>query len=72
MNIVDFFDPEDKTHIEAYRSLEKHGFLPHWFFERDLEQGPNWQIELMNKMAQYWMEAFESGRIDLSIDEEEL
>jgi hypothetical protein len=56
MKIIDFFDPYNFDHLQAYRHLEEHGQWPQGFLPDDIEldSGP-WVISLIKKMALAWL-----------------
>lgn len=56
MNITEFFDPHDPKHIKAYRHLEETGYWPKGFVPAETEMLANWQIALVAKMANCWVE----------------
>jgi len=61
VKLSDWFDPYNKDHIKAYRHLTKFGFWPKPFFEVipdyvQTEGDPMWQVVLVAKMAEAWVE----------------
>ena len=57
-NLVDFFDPENIDHIRAYDDLHSTGKWPTWFWNKikDMEISPNWNVMIMAKLADAWIE----------------
>lgn len=56
MNIVEFFDPQNTKHILAYKTLEETGHWPKGFVSDDMERPAQWQILLLHKLANCWVE----------------
>jgi hypothetical protein len=57
-NFVDFFNPENMEHIHAYYDLKKTGQWPKKFWNKieDMEISPNWNVMIMAKLADAWIE----------------
>jgi hypothetical protein len=53
---IDFFDPANIDHIIAYNHLQLHGTWPEGFIPDTVELDANWYLQLMIKMANYWVE----------------
>jgi hypothetical protein len=53
-SIVDFFDPNRQSHIQAYDELVKTGKWPHGFAD-GLHCPPGWSILLTEKIANAWV-----------------
>ena len=52
MDILDFFDIKDTTHLKAWQYLEKNGMWPKKFIPDDVTfEGRGWQNILAFKMA---------------------
>jgi len=56
MYIEDWFDVNDRTHLEAFKHLRDTGFWPKDFISNEIQLHPNWQIALVAKMANEWLE----------------
>jgi len=54
-SIVDWFDPKNIEHLRAYNHLRNYGVWPLSFSvefnDRDIEFVPSWQILLLGKIA---------------------
>jgi hypothetical protein len=61
MTIVQWFDPENIQHIKAYKHLMVTGVWPEGFIPRGIEFPPTWQIELIGKMANLWIDSVIRG-----------
>jgi hypothetical protein len=68
VSIVEFFNPEDPKHCQAYRSLIENGTWPTWFLDTVPQEGkdnipPGWPSLIQAKMADLWsrMKVRESG-----------
>lgn len=60
MNIVEFFDPNNQQHLQAYRHLSTKGFWPLEFMEmlpKDLEGTVEWHFGVVDKMAKCWVDS---------------
>ena len=57
-NFVDFFDPKNMEHIRAYNDLRSTGKWPPVFWNKikDMEISPNWNVMIMAKLADAWIE----------------
>lgn len=55
-SIVDFFDPLDARHTQAYEHLMNTGTWPQGFLPEGLEFPPTWNYAIASKMADYWVE----------------
>jgi len=58
MKLRDWFDPMSSEHMKAYVHLNETGSWPKGFLPEDLEILPNWQIVLIGKMADCWLEYY--------------
>lgn len=56
MKIIDYFDPTNIEHIEAYVYLEDTGQWPEGFVPDGMEFPNLWQVTLANKLASKWIE----------------
>lgn len=56
MSIIDYFNPFNIEHIEAYTHLLKTGQWPVDFWSDDIELPSGWQISIMNKLANVWVD----------------
>ena len=52
----DWFDPKNKEHLKAYRHLQKHAAWPSGFIPLGVELSPMWQVLVVNKMAECFLE----------------
>jgi len=56
MNIVEFFDPSNITHLQAYDYLQHNGTWPEDFFPRAMEFKPGWQVDIMSKIVDEYIQ----------------
>jgi hypothetical protein len=56
MTIYEFFDPYNMDHIEAYQHLGKTGHWPEGFLPENIEIAPLWQIRILEKLANAWID----------------
>jgi hypothetical protein len=56
MNIVEFFDPRSKVHLEAFKYISETGRWPEGFLPNAIEFPNLWQIALVSKIADCWIE----------------
>jgi len=63
MDIVEFFNPYSVEHLKAYEHLSKHGKWPAGFLPENLEYSNVWQVGIVNKMANAWLEQAKAGHI---------
>jgi hypothetical protein len=56
MNFIDWFDPNNKGHLEAFDHLSKTGFWPEDFIPSNVLLSPVWQLELFEKIAKTYVE----------------
>ena len=58
--LLDFFDPYNQEHLNAYKYLQDMGTWPEDFYnlmiERDIPLPPNWQIIIQSKIADAWID----------------
>lgn len=59
-SIVDWFDPMNLNHINAYKHLCQTGvmILPQGVDAETIDFGLNWQIEVMRKLSEAWVNNF--------------
>ena len=57
MKIEDWFDPENIEHVKAYDELQQRGIWPKGFLPEDIEMGNCWQVLLMSKLADKYIES---------------
>lgn len=55
MSIVDWFDPHNREHLEAWIHLEEQGVWPEGFIPKEVTFGPTWVVEIGIKMAHCWI-----------------
>jgi hypothetical protein len=55
MNIVDWFDPHNIEHINAYKHLESVGHWPKGFIPKDIIINSMWPMQIREKMCDAWM-----------------
>lgn len=65
MNIVDWFDPFNRCHIQSFSYLERTGMWPKEFLPENIEIPSLWLISIVRKIAAAWVKAVESGDINL-------
>ena len=51
--LYEWFDPSNKEHIKAFRSLQKTGVWPKGFVPEHVERGSSWR--LVSKIAEYYI-----------------
>lgn len=56
MTIIDFFDPHNQEHIEAYAHLCFVGVWPEWFVLDEVTFPQMWTVLLANKLADCWVQ----------------
>jgi hypothetical protein len=56
ISIYDWFDPHDLGHLRAYHKLQTTGCWPEDFPPDHVELSTNWQLLLMSKMSDAWVE----------------
>lgn len=50
-SIVDFFDPTNLSHLEAYKTFEETGYFPDHFIPADVKLSTMWRYALASKLA---------------------
>lgn len=55
INLVDWFDPNNKQHLEAYQHLCCKGIWPEDFIPKHIEIPNTWQVTLGQKIADCWI-----------------
>jgi hypothetical protein len=55
IDVVDWFNPYDHEHIDAYKHLMEHGMWPEGFIPDNVEMSLNWNIKLMAIMTDCWI-----------------
>ena len=53
-SFVEWFDPHNKKHIEAYQHLRNTGCWPLGFLPEKIYMEPHWQILIFAKLADAW------------------
>lgn len=56
MKISQWFDANNISHLNAYRHLERKGFWPAGFIPDDMEFENGWQILVLSKLADAWLD----------------
>jgi len=56
--IIEWFDPWNISHMRAYIYLEDKSYWPKDFIPKDIIFPNTWRIELINKIADCWIEHF--------------
>ena len=56
MNIVDYFNPYNVKHIDAYHVLQDTGAWPKNFVPSGTEFPPTWHVSLTAKLASAWLD----------------
>jgi hypothetical protein len=60
MTFVEFFDPKNQTHIEAYKCLLNKGYWPVDFATKvDQSDRHNWHVWAVSSLADAWLQYFE-------------
>ena len=54
--IGEWFDPYNKDHCAAYEHLLRCGAWPKDFLPDDIEFEPSWQILVMSKLSDAWID----------------
>lgn len=55
-SIVDFFDPNELSHLSAYKNLCETGFWPENFVPENIEFPNAWYMHLDSKIAKHFVE----------------
>lgn len=50
-SIVDFFDPTNLSHLEAYKCFDETGYFPDHFIPADVKLTTMWRYALASKLA---------------------
>lgn len=64
MNILDYFDVNDRDHLHAYRTLTDTGTWPEGFIPEGTTFSPVWQIGLASMLASAWVSHADSACLD--------
>lgn len=56
VSFIDWFDPHDVEHMKAYKHLNTVGMWPKGFIPDNVVMGSNWNILLINKLADCWLD----------------
>ncbi len=56
MNLTNYFDVTDITHIKAYIHLQNHGTWPRGFIPVECELDPTWVYQVAEKLASAYVE----------------
>jgi len=56
MTIVEYFDPYNQKHLEAYHSLKTTGQWPKEFYKIGIVFEGDWYVQLLVKMANTWLD----------------
>ncbi|KKL64151.1 hypothetical protein LCGC14_2167870 [marine sediment metagenome] len=56
MNVYEFFDPYEHSHLEAFQTLQDTGSWPKGFLPKDTVIPNHWQMMITAKIADAWME----------------
>jgi hypothetical protein len=56
INIVDWFDAHNLSHLRAYRNLEQNGFWDFEFVPENVEFTLGWQVVLVAKLANSYLD----------------
>ena len=54
-NLVEWFDPNNKDHVAAYRHLQSTGLWPAGFIPPGMEIPTYWNISVGGKLADAWI-----------------
>ena len=55
--IKDWFDPHSPEHLEAFKEMSHTGMWPKYFIPDDIHFGSFWRLELLELMANAWMDS---------------
>jgi hypothetical protein len=64
MTITEYFDPTNKEHLQAFRTLQETGTWPNNFPPQDCTFSSIWQIEIYSKIANIYILFAFSGKIE--------
>lgn len=70
-SIVDWFDPKNLTHLQAYQHLQNVGLWPEHFIPADVGFPNLWQVALAGKLADLYVSekiAWLSGKVLRDVD----
>lgn len=56
-NIVDFFDPYNLTHLQAWQYRASIGTWPNQFLPDNLAFDSNWDTKIQEKLGQAWLKS---------------
>ncbi len=56
ISFIDWFDLENENHVKAFDTCRKTGSWPVGFIPDNVIMGINWQIEIIAKIANVWMQ----------------
>lgn len=65
ISIVDWFDPYNREHLTAYRHLCDTGMWPENFISENIYLPPGWQVFIVNKMSDAWLEYMTGERREI-------
>ena len=54
-NLIEWFDPYNRDHVAAYRHLQTTGFWPEGFIPPGMEIPTYWNISVIGKLADAWI-----------------
>ena len=54
-NLVEWFDPNNRDHVAAYRHLQTTGIWPDGFIPPGMEIPTYWNISVAGKLADAWI-----------------
>ena len=58
INFVNWFNPRNKEHIQAFRHLKNTGMWPKDFIPENVKMDAYWHMRLVDKLANYWVDNF--------------
>lgn len=61
-SIVEWFDPNNKDHVTAYKHFQESGMWPYKFIPMDLEFPVGWDIAVKSKMVDAWINHMLGGQ----------
>jgi len=61
-NLVEWFDPNNKDHVAAYRHLQSTGLWPAGFIPPGMEIPTYWNISVVGKLADAWINHMLGGQ----------
>jgi hypothetical protein len=63
MTLTEFFNPYRIEHLKAYAVAKKTGFWPKDFIPSGITIDTLWQVAILGKMADAWIEQVKAGHV---------